>query len=85
MSTDTTRNASDDATPDGVAAGPAELSIGSRASDLVRRLFLPLALAAVYWQNNDLLWASLVAFMVARTVTLWWAGRYLPVFGATSS
>ena len=44
-------------------------------------VFLPLAMAATHWQNNDLLWASLVAFMVARTVTLWWAGRYLPVFG----
>jgi hypothetical protein len=42
-------------------------------------------MAATRWQNNDLLWASLVAFMVARTVTLWWAGRYLPVFGASES
>jgi MATE family multidrug resistance protein len=48
-------------------------------------VFLPLAMAATRWQNNDLLWASLVAFMVARTVTLWWAGRYLPVFGASES
>jgi len=44
-------------------------------------VFLPLAMTATRWQNNDLLWASLVAFMAARTITLWWAGRYLPVFG----
>jgi hypothetical protein len=44
-------------------------------------VFLPMAIAATRWQNNDLLWASLLAFMVARTVSLWWAGRFLPVFG----
>ena len=44
-------------------------------------VFLPMAIAATRWQNNDLLWASLVAFMAARTATLWWSGRYLPVFG----
>ncbi len=54
MSTDTTDPAPDEGSPaphDGSLAPndgePTELSIGSRASDLVRRLFLPLALAVV--------------------------------------
>ena len=36
-------------------------------------LFLPVATAGLYWQNNDLLWLSMVMFMVGRASTLGYA------------
>jgi len=38
-------------------------------------VFLPPALLALHLESNHLLWASMAAFMAARTVTLGWAGR----------
>lgn len=40
-------------------------------------IFLPLAIAAVRLGSNHLLWFSLAAFMAARSVTLWWASRWV--------
>jgi MATE family multidrug resistance protein len=37
--------------------------------------FLPLALLALPLRNNHLLWLAMTVFMLARTVTLWWAER----------
>ncbi|MGB5344457.1 MAG: MATE family efflux transporter [Thermoanaerobaculia bacterium] len=34
-------------------------------------VFLPLAALALHLENNHLLWASMAAFMMARTATLW--------------
>ncbi len=38
-------------------------------------VFLPPALLALHLGSNHLLWASMAAFMLARAVTLGWAGR----------
>lgn len=40
-------------------------------------VFLPPALLALRFESNHLLWASMAAFMAARTATLGWAGRRL--------
>lgn len=40
-------------------------------------VFLPIALLAVHRADNHLLWAALTLFMVARTVTLWRASRWV--------
>ena len=38
-------------------------------------VFLPLALLALVWQSNHLLWAALAAFMLARSAALGLASR----------
>lgn len=38
-------------------------------------LFLPVALLGWYIQNNHVLWLSMLAFMIGRAGTLWWASR----------
>lgn len=38
-------------------------------------LFLPVALLGWHWQNNHVLWLSMLAFMIGRAGTLWWASR----------
>jgi MATE family multidrug resistance protein len=38
-------------------------------------VFAPLCVAAFYTRNNDLLWAALAAFMLARTLTLFLQSR----------
>jgi MATE family multidrug resistance protein len=40
-------------------------------------VFLPVAWAAVRVENNDLLWAAMALFMLARTITLWVPARSL--------
>lgn len=40
-------------------------------------LFLPVALAGLNWQNNHVLWLSMVMFMIGRAGTLGWASRVL--------
>jgi MATE family multidrug resistance protein len=40
-------------------------------------VFLPIAALALHLDSNHLLWASMVAFMLARTVTLWRASASL--------
>ena len=45
-------------------------------------VFLPIAALALRVENNHLLWASLAAFMLARTVTLW---RAAASFSSVSS
>lgn len=40
-------------------------------------VFLPIAIVAVRRADNHLLWLSLVAFMVARSLTLWRASRWV--------
>jgi len=39
-------------------------------------VFLPLAVLALHLESNHLLWASLAAFMLARTATLWRASEW---------
>ncbi len=43
--------------------------------------FLPLALIALHLRNNTLLWLSMIVFMIARVVTLWWWGLKKPAQG----
>ncbi len=41
-------------------------------------VFLPLAVTALHLRDNTLLWLSMIAFMIARVLTLWWWGMKKP-------
>lgn len=48
-------------------------------------VFLPVAVVALQLESNHLLWASLTAFMVARTATLWMASGSFYTLAKTES